>query len=302
MTDLLYALPGNEALARRIAALWPAETGALDLHRFPDGESLVRLDTPPGGRGVALVCTLHEPDAKVLPLLFAAGAARELGAVRVGLIAPYLGYMRQDRRFRDGEALTAAHFARLLSAQFDWIATVDPHLHRYPRLDAIYPIPAAAVAAAPLLAQWVREHVPAPLLVGPDEESGQWVAEVARGAGAPHLVLRKERRGDREVRLSAPDLSPWRGRRPVLVDDIVSTGGTLIEAAHLLQAAGLPPPVCLAVHAVFAGAAHENLQRAGLREVVTANTIPHPSNRLDVGPALAAAARALAAMPPTRPP
>ena len=110
-------------------------------------------------RRIALVCTLDRPDAKMLPLLFAAAAARELGASQVGLVAPYLAYMRQDRRFKPGEAVTSREFARLLSGAFDWLVTVDPHLHRYASLAEIYRIPTRVVHAAPLISQWIRTRI-----------------------------------------------------------------------------------------------------------------------------------------------
>jgi len=128
MKPLLFSLPGNDAFATMLAAALGGERGELEHRRFPDGESYVRLHTPVAGRAVAFVCSLNAPDEKTLALLFAAGAARELGAARVGLVAPYLAYMRQDKRFQPGEALTSAHYADLLSRAFDWLATVDPHL------------------------------------------------------------------------------------------------------------------------------------------------------------------------------
>ena len=294
MKPLVFGLPGNEGMARRIAAAWPAEHGGLAVHPFPDGESLVRLRTPPPTRDVALVCTLHEPDAKVLPLLFAAAAARDEGARSVGLIAPYLAYMRQDLSFHAGEARSAAHFARLLSQHFDWLVTVDPHLHRYHSLGEIYRIPSAAVPAAPLLARWIAANVPRPLLVGPDEESRQWVERIAADAVAPFVILEKHRRGDRQVELRVPDVAGWRDHTPVLADDIISSGGTMIETITALRAQGLHPPVCVAVHAVFAHWAYWGLLGAGAARVVTTNTISHDSNVIDVGPAIAAAVRGLA--------
>ena len=104
-----------------------AQRAALQLHRFPDGESLVRLDADVTGRTVVIVASLAQPDAKALPLLFAADAARDLGATRVLLAAPYLAYLRQDRRFNTGEAITSRTFAALVSTVFDGIVTVDPH-------------------------------------------------------------------------------------------------------------------------------------------------------------------------------
>lgn len=300
MTPLLYALPGNEPFAQLLAEHWPAEAGALLARRFPDGESLVRLDTPPHGRDVAIVCTLHEPDAKLMPLLLAADTARELGARSVGLVAPYLAYLRQDTRFHPGESRSAAHFARLLSAHVDWLVTVDPHLHRFHSLDEVYSIPSAVVPAAPLLARWIAGNVARPLLVGPDEESRQWLTAIARDSGAPWLVLEKVRRGDRQVEIQVPDVGEWAGRTPVLADDIIASGGTLVEVIGQLRAQGLPPPVCLAVHAVFAQWAYWGLVEAGAGQVVTTNTIPHASNGVDVSGAVAEACRDLLERLPRR--
>jgi ribose-phosphate pyrophosphokinase len=182
---MICAFPGNEVFAGQLGDALGAESLALEWRRFPDGESYVRFAGPCRGESVALVCTLNDPDTKALALLFAARTARELGAARVGLVAPYLAYMRQDRRFHEGEAITSAHFAALLSGAFDWLVTVDPHLHRRGSLAEIYRIPSKAVAAAPALAQWISAHVPQPLIVGPDAESEQWAAEVAAACGTP---------------------------------------------------------------------------------------------------------------------
>jgi ribose-phosphate pyrophosphokinase len=285
---LILALPGNERLAAGLAAELDADLGAMTVRRFPDGESYVRLETPVAGREVALACTLNDPDPKLSPLLFAASTARELGAARVGLVAPYLAYMRQDKRFHDGECITSKHFAALLSRHVDWLVTVDPHLHRRVSLDEIYPIPSAAVAAAPLLAEWIGANVRAPVLIGPDSESEQWVAEVARGTGAPFLVLDKVRRGDRNVTVSVPDAAALGSRTPVLVDDIVSTARTMISACRALAGRGAGAPVCVGVHAIFAGDAHAELLAAGARRIVTTNTIEHASNGIDVHAIVAA--------------
>jgi len=295
MMPLLFALPGNERLASILAPAISAETGKATIRRFPDGETYWRYDTPVVGRSVALLCTLDRPDDKALPLLFAAAAARDLKAKRVGLIAPYLAYMRQDHRFQPGEAVTSGYFAKIVSAEFDWLVTVDPHLHRHASLDEIYRVPARALHAAPLIAQWIRDNVESPLLIGPDRESEQWVAAVARAADAPHLVLRKLRRGDRDVEVAVPELAQWRGRTPVLVDDIISTAQTMIETVKQLKRAGLAPPVCIAVHGVFAGTAFDELMRAGAARVVTTNTISHSTNGIDISGLLAETVRALIA-------
>lgn len=125
MTPLVVALPGNEQLANGLASLIDAEVGYAVVRQFPDGETYLRYETPVAGRSVALVCTLDRPDDKFLQLVFAAATARDLQAARVGLVSPYLAYMRQDRRFQPGEAITSNYFAKLLSTEIDWLVTVD---------------------------------------------------------------------------------------------------------------------------------------------------------------------------------
>jgi ribose-phosphate pyrophosphokinase len=158
---------------------------------------------------------------------------------------------------------------------------MDPHLHRYRSLDELYAIPSRVQSAAPLLARWIEKNVSEPLLVGPDAESEQWVRVVADAVGAPSVVLVKTRTGDREVRVSLPDVSLWRARTPVLIDDVISTGGTMIETVRAVLKAGMADPVCLAVHGIFVGNAHDELIAAGCRRVVTCNTVPHPTNGID---------------------
>ena len=291
---LVLALPGSGPMAAAIAGHLGCSWSELALHHFPDGETLVRIDVPVRGRCVVLAGSLDHPDGKTLPLLFAADAARDLGAAQVGLAAPYLPYMRQDKRFRDGEAVTSLSYARLLSSSLDFLATVDPHLHRWRSLDEIYPIRTQAVAAAPLIAHWLREHVADPLVIGPDAESEQWVAEVARLAGAPWTVMAKIRRGDRDVGVRLAGPGPWPPGTPVLVDDIVSTGHTLLAAAQALKEAGLAAPLCIGVHALFEDGALQRLLAGGVRQVVTCDTIAHPTNAIPVAQALAQAVLALA--------
>ena len=282
MKPLLFALPGNEELTARLAARLAADLGSLETRRFPDGETYVRLLTEVRARSVVLVCTLDSPDDKTLRLLFAAHAARDLGAARVGLVAPYLAYMRQDKRFRSGEAITSNAYARLLSASVDWIVTIDPHLHRRSSMSEIYSIPVAVCHAAPKLSDWIREHVTDAIVIGPDSESEQWVSAVADGAGAPFTTLEKTRHGDRDVEIEFPNLERWQGRRPVLVDDIISSGRTMEVAIKQLIALGFAPPVVLGVHGLFADDAYERLEAAGAAQILSTNSVPHPSSEIDI--------------------
>lgn len=292
MTNLVIAsLPGNGDLAARLATALQAEQVPLETRQFPDEETYLRYGGPLEGKHVVVVCSLDRPDRKFLPIAFAAAAARELGAVGVGLVAPYLAYLRQDVSFKAGEAVTSKYFGSLLSSQIDWLVTVDPHLHRLKSLSEIYRVPAKVVQATPLISRWIKSELTAPLLLGPDGESEQWVAAAAKASDAPFAVMRKTRRGDHDVEISMPDLSQWRHRTPVLLDDIASTARTMIEGVKLLQTAGMTAPVCIAVHAIFAGDAYDALRSAGAARIVTVNTVAHETNGIDATSLLADSVR-----------
>ncbi len=297
---IVLGLPGNARLAGALARRLGAPRGGRVVRRFPDGETYVRVRTPVRGRDVVLVCTLDRPDERTLPALLLAATVRDLGARSVGLVAPYLAYLRQDARFAPGEGVTSTYFARLVSGAVDWVVTVDPHLHRHHALEAVYAIPARALTAAPRIAAWIAAHVERPLVVGPDAESAQWAEAVASARGLPWVILEKVRRGDRDVGISAPDLARWRGHTPVLVDDIISTAGTMIATVRRLRRVRLAPPVCIGVHAVFADGAYDELCAAGVARVVTCNTIAHASNAIDVADILATGVRQLLCAPRRR--
>lgn len=285
---ILIPLPGNEHLAAGIAGAIDAEIGMLEMHQFPDGETYLRFACDVAGRSVILLCTLARPNELVMPLLLAADAARDLGASEVALVAPYLAYMRQDRRFRSGEAVSSRTFARLLSNAFDWFVTVDPHLHRYASLDTIYSIRSRVVQAAPSIARWIEANVTDPVIVGPDIESEQWVSGVARLIGAPHFVLTKSRTGDRRVSVTLPDIEPFAHRRPVIVDDIGSSGQTLVAAVRELNGAGFETSCCIVVHALFDRKVEDLFDDRSV-EIVSTDTVAHATNAIALGGDLAKA-------------
>ncbi len=287
MQPLLFNLDTDPDLGSRLCAGLEAIPAELEQRHFPDGESYLRVHSDPKNRDCLILCNLYRPDNLTLRLLFLADTLRELGARRVGLITPYLPYMRQDKRFHSGECISSRPFARLLSSSLDLLVTVDPHLHRYNSLDEIYTLRSAVVHAAPMIANWICQQVEKPLLIGPDSESEQWVSEVAKLAGAPFQVLNKERHGDYDVQVSLPEVEKWRDHTPVLVDDIISSGRTMLETLKHLQATGLPRPRIIAVHGLFAGDAWQQLEV--LADVTTSESIPHPSNGISLASALAEA-------------
>ena len=289
MKPLLIDLASAPGLAGTLCAEHRFEAAAIERRGFPDGESYIRLTTDVRGRHVVLLCTLDRPDDKALPLIFAAEAARSQGALSVGLAAPYLAYMRQDRAFRPGEAVTSISFARLLSRTFDWLATVDPHLHRIAKLESIYAIPAATASAAEPLAAWVGGHVERPFLIGPDRESAQWVGSIAGLVGCGWTVFDKARSGDFEVDLTGGPAAVPAGAQPVLIDDIASSARTMIAAVESLRGRGAPAPTCLVVHALFAGDAYERLLAVGVARIVSTNSVEHPTNAINIAQPLGSA-------------
>lgn len=294
---VLLPLPGApglaEPLARRLSGRARKVLGALEHRRFPDGETYLRLPEVADAR-VVVVGDFNQPNEKLLDALFLARTARDLGAREVVLLAPYLPYMRQDARFRPGEAVTSEVFAGLISDAFDALFTVDPHLHRRESLSDIYRIPAHALSSAALLAAWVRENAPGAHIVGPDAESEQWVERVAREAGCAFTIMQKQRRGDYDVRTTLPEGTDLTGLEVLLLDDIASTGRTLIDAVGEVRRVGARRVDCLVIHPVFAGPALASLSAAGADVIASTNTIPHATNAIDVVPLLAAALSATA--------
>nr|WP_298687604.1 ribose-phosphate pyrophosphokinase [uncultured Dongia sp.] len=284
---VIIALPGNEKIAAQLAIELGGTPGELETRQFPDEETYLRVATDVSGRTVIAVCTLDRPDAKFLRLMFTLATARDLGARSVGLVAPYLSYMRQDKRFHDGETITSRNFAGLLSRECDWLVTVDPHLHRYASLDEIYSVPSGVAQSAPLLADWIGKSVERPIIIGPDMESEQWVRAVAANAQIPYVVLEKTRFGDRKISIEMPDMTQWNDRTPVLIDDIISSAQTMIETCQHLIGRGLPKPVCLAVHALLSNDAYQSLREI-TSTIVTTNTVVHETNRIDVSAVISA--------------
>ncbi len=290
----LLALPGNEATAKRLAERLGWDTAPLIHRRFPDGESYLRIDADLNQCSAVVVATLNDPDAIIPSLLFVADLARDLGAVRVGLVCPYLCYMRQDQRFRPGEALTSKTFARCLSAHFDWLVTVDPHLHRYASLDEIYTLESEVLTAAPAIADWVDSNIDQPVLIGPDGESEQWIRAVAEIARWPWRVFKKTRHGDRDVQMELPALDAIQGRQPVLIDDIISSGSTIAEATRHLCAAGLAAPVVVGVHGLHDERARHTLQQAGVARLICTNSVANADAGIDLSGVMTGAIHRLA--------
>ncbi len=290
-TGAVYCFADEEAAARGLARElgWPCRM--IDEHRFPDGEIKLRLPLDPPST-VAVYRSLARPNDKLVELMLVSRAARG-GVARLMLVAPYLAYMRQDTAFAPGEIVSQRIVGAWLAELFDTVIAVDPHLHRVRTLrEAVPAADAVALSAAPLLGRLVADRVPGALLLGPDEESAQWVAAAAAAAGLDHDVCRKARGGDRDVRVTLPPGRRFTGRAVVLLDDVASTGHTLATAARGCFERGAGSVDVAVSHALFAPGAEAALAAAGIGRIWSTDSIAHPSNAVPLAALLAAAVRA----------
>jgi ribose-phosphate pyrophosphokinase len=281
---MLLGFKEYEAQAQHLAEALELPYARVGVHHFPDGECKVTL---PGKLPVHVVfCrSLDHPDDKLIELLLAATTARELGARRLTLVAPYLCYMRQDKAFAVGEAVSQSIIGRFLAGLFDDVITVDPHLHRTHHLaDAVPATHAVALSATAVMRDFLHSYCEAhpeshgdTVLLGPDSESEQWVRSLAEAGGLAYGVACKERLGDREIRITLPDLD-LSSNAVVLVDDVISSGQTIAIALEACLKRGAERVDVLVTHPLFAQGAIERLRQAGVGEIWSTDSIPHPSN------------------------
>lgn len=291
MPAALYSFDHGFEHAEALAVALGIPLAAVGLHSFPDGESRVAV---PEAASVALIyCPLDRPNARLVDLMLAADALRRGGARRLVLVAPYLCYMRQDKAFNMGEAVSQQAIARFLSGLFDRIVTVDAHLHRVADIAKVFPdIEAQNLSAANAIAAHASMHgIGADALVaGPDAESVQWARRIAKALGAEAIVGEKRRLGDRSVEISFP-AGGIQGRNVLLTDDIVSSGGTMTVAVHALAQGGAAAIFVAVTHALFDAVTEARLRAAGANEIWSTTAVPHPTNKIPLVTLLSEALR-----------
>ncbi|MGW8247112.1 MAG: ribose-phosphate diphosphokinase [Acidiferrobacterales bacterium] len=258
----------------------------IEVHTFPDGESRVRL--PSRLPGQAVVCqTLDHPNDKLVELVLAARTARRLGVGHLTLVVPYLCYMRQDKEFHPGESISQQIIGEMLASYFDALITVDPHLHRIHSLDQVFPdTKCVTMTATQPMSEFLATTTEDPLLIGPDEESLQWVESIAAHKAYDFGVAKKTRTGDYSVDVELPQLN-YEGRDVVLVDDIASSGQTLVNAAEKLKSMKAGSVSVLVTHALFAGDALDQLEQAGVSNIWSTDSVLHDSNCIHLDSLLA---------------
>lgn len=287
----LVAGSASVRLAASMGESVGVEPVARELERFPDGEIHVRLHDELRDDDVYLVQSTGPPTQEHLTELFLlADAAHRAGAARITAVVPYLAYARQDRRTANGEPVGLRVVAELLRASHvDRLIVVDPHT---PALESIVSVPVETTTAVPLLAAALREDTDArtgadasaaeAVLVAPDLGAAKLVERYAAELGHEVAIVRKTRLSGDEVEAGAV-VGDVAGRRPIIVDDMISTGGTLASAVEALTDAGATGPVTVAAsHGLMVGPAVARLLDAGVDTLVTTDALEIPESDLHV--------------------
>ncbi len=299
MRTVLLAGSSHPSLSKALAAQLPLGLGACELHTFPDGECDVQVHENVRGADVFIVQSLHSPVGEhLLELALMADACHRSGAARVTAVVPYLGYARHDRRETGNEPLGARVVAELLaSTRVERLICLDLHS---PAVEGCFPQPVEHASAIPALVEALRGKLPLnAVVVSPDLGAVKRAELFARPLGLPVVVVHKQRLSGAEVQAQGV-VGDVKGRHAIIVDDMISTGGTLVAAANAVLAAGAQKPVTVvASHGLFVGPAAERLASIPLARVIVSDSLPGPANpsfpleRVSCAPVLAAVIRRL---------
>ena len=287
---LIVAGSASSRLAERVAEQLKCELTKPEFRRFPDGELYVRIPADVKGEDVAIIqSTCYPPNQNYMELLLLLDAARDLGAEEVTAIIPYLAYARQDKRFKEGEAVSLQTIVKLIeSVGTDKVYTVDMHAHRIGDIKEIFKIPARNLSAAPLLAKYLADNhqLKDPVIIGPDEEAERWAKGAGEALDADWDYMIKERLGPKEVKIKPRKLEV-EGRDAMVIDDIISTGETMVEAIKILKNHGARKIYAACIHAVLAGDALEKVRKAGAEDIFATDTIERKISKVSVAPLIA---------------
>ena len=275
--------------AEKLALCLSIPIKQVNVHQFPDGETKVTL--PEKLPKKVIICrSLNQPNDKLIELIITASAARDQGVEHITLVAPYLCYMRQDIAFNIGEAISQKIIGKLLSEYFDSVITIDPHLHRIKNLTEAIPNKAAiTLHANHAISAFLQQKFTQPIIIGPDEESEQWVKAIATPHQWQYSIATKQRYSDTkvDVSFSESDLNTntalnLTGHDIIIVDDIASTGKTLEQAVIQIKQQNPKSISVIVTHAFFVDSAIENLTRLGVNNIWSSDSIPHSSNAFSI--------------------
>lgn len=271
----VFSGSSNKPLAEKIAKELKTKLSPLEIHVFPDGEKRIRvLEKVVDEHCVVVQSTSTPADQNYMELFFIVDAVKRSGAKTVTAVIPYLGYQRQDHIFRDGEAVSLEVVIRTLEAVgMDKLILFDLHSIKIPEL---FHIPVSHLSALPLFAEKIKEQKwtnSETTLVSPDMGGVRRIKQLCEMlSGMPYASIVKNR--DLATgKLTAERVEGGLKKRALIVDDMISSGGTIISAVNLLLRKGVSEIYVFATHPVFSGAAAEVLQKSAVQKVFVTDTI-----------------------------
>ena len=270
---------------QRLGVALAQETGAefcgVINKRFPDGERYVRVLRNVAGHDVTVVQNTF-PDESIVELLLILEALRESGAKSITTIIPYMGYARQERTFQRGEAISARAVARPVGALSDRVFTVSIHTDE---VLSFFGCPTQDIDGLQEAVRYLKGFKPG-LVVAPDEGAREWCARAAKELKAPLHVMSKVRVDDRTVETDSGKVTV-KGLTVVILDDIISTGGTIASAGRLLKDAGAGQVLAACTHGLFIEDAANRLRVCD--DILSSDTLEGVYTRYSIAPAIAAA-------------
>jgi len=274
-------------LAKKIANKLKKPYSALEVTHFPDSEIKLKFKTNIKNKTVILVQSFYKNiNDCIIETLFAAETAADLGAKKIILIAPYFPYLRQDKRFNPGECISLRTIAKNIDEDFDKVIIIDPHLHREKTLKHIFKISSKKLTANNLIEDYIKKNIKNPVIIGPDWESYKWAQRVAEKIGCNYAIMEKKRYSTRRVSVKLNKAIDIKSKDLIFIDDMISTGNTLLRAIKEMKKLGAKKVICFAAHGIFVENALQKLQKAGAT-VITSNTIPNKAAKIDVSKLIA---------------
>tara|TARA_R110001592_G_scaffold63896_7_gene196085 strand:+ start:4330 stop:5214 length:885 start_codon:yes stop_codon:yes gene_type:complete len=284
--SLILGFPDYAQQALQLAKACNFAYSEVKIHYFPDGESQIILPEKLPDH-IILCRSLNSPNEKLIEVLMVAASARKQAVKTITLVAPYMCYMRQDKAFHTGQVISQTVIGELLAHYFDNVLTVDAHLHRVHKLSQAIPVKRAVnVTATEPMAEFIEAHIERPFLIGPDGESEQWVAKIAEHYQMDYRIASKKRFGDKDVSVVLPS-ADYKDRHIVIVDDVASTGKTLLAVVKLLAEFSPASISILVTHALFVDDAMSALQAANVANIWSCDSIPHVTNSVALAGLLA---------------
>jgi ribose-phosphate pyrophosphokinase len=286
---IVTSFKNSEKLAKKISKEINGKFISCEVSTFPDGDKYLRVKGDVSKEIVILVESFQpNPNDTLLNYIFASNTLKDLGAKKVICVAPYLAFMRQDKRFNPGEAINAKIMSKLFNENCDELLTVDPHLHRIHKMSEIFTIPAKNLTADDVIVNFIikkfknKDNL---AIIGPDWESYQWADDISKKVGVEDTVLEKTRHNYRNVDVEVKKEIDLKGKNVVIVDDIISTGNTMIKAAKEAKKRGAKKIYAIGVHGIFVERGFSKMKKY-FDDIWTVNTITHETNKIDISPTI----------------